>query len=243
MYFEWILNVQTEHYKLAYQVWVLGFTSALNETSFMEGLMKWSSRYALLWSRVDQWTLEGPVGGWWNQNGCYGNHAIANVSENVFDLDWWNLALPRFDYISHVNRGGLVHGQLTCFDSYYLVVYFSPLTVISLFLTQSHLSFRMPEHHIEFRSRSAPWLQGPSAHIPNTVEYLHGRLTRTKEFSPTQRSQSDSNVSFREESAVHKRRAGFNEVSGCPWTFYFLSSCSVENIYRLWQNLCCPVLN
>lgn len=37
---------------------------------------------------------KGPVGEWWNQNGCYGNRAIANVSENVFDLDWWNLALP-----------------------------------------------------------------------------------------------------------------------------------------------------
>lgn len=59
MYFEWILNVQTEHYKLAYQVWVIGFTSALNETFFMEGLMKRSTRYSLQWSRVDQWTLEG----------------------------------------------------------------------------------------------------------------------------------------------------------------------------------------
>ncbi len=36
-----------------------------------------------------------------------------------------------------VNRGGLVHGQLTCFYSYCLVVFFSLLTVISLSLSFS----------------------------------------------------------------------------------------------------------
>lgn len=134
----WIFEC-AEHYKLAYQVLVIGFTLALNETFFMEGLMKWSS--LMIRSGVG-WISElwkGPFGEWRNQNGCYGNHAVANVSENVFDLDWWNLALPQFDYIRHVNRRGLAHGQSTCWYSQCFVMCLSVTFIHYLaFLTWSH---------------------------------------------------------------------------------------------------------
>lgn len=82
--------------------------------------------------------------------------------------------------------------------------------------------------------------------ISNMAEYLHGRLTRTKEVSPTQLSLSDSNFSFRQESAVQavKEELDLMKSQGvCELSSFRLSLCSVENIYRLWQSLCCPVLN
>lgn len=70
----------------------------------MEGLIKCSS--PVLCSGPLNSEKKGPLAEWWNQDGCYGNHATANVSENVFDLDWWNLALVRFDFIRRGTRGG-----------------------------------------------------------------------------------------------------------------------------------------
>lgn len=165
---------ECEHCKL-YQVWVMGLILALNDPFFIEGLMKWSS--LMLCSGVG-WISElykGPFGVWWNQNGCYGNHAIANVSENVSDLDWWNLALPQFDYNRRVNtREGWSVDKCWCSFCFIAAMHFSDIFFELLsFLTRSHFSFQIFEHHIEFRSQLAPWLQGPSALISTMAEYFH----------------------------------------------------------------------
>lgn len=67
----------------------------------------------------------------------------------------------------------------------------------------------------------------------NTAEFLHGVLTRAHTAA------SERLGLFIQTS---KRWRGFNEVSGCP-LFLCLTQCSLENISKHLDNLCCSVLN
>lgn len=162
--------------------------------------MKWSSR--MLCSGVGRISelWKGPFGEWWNQNSCYGNHAIGNVSEHVFDLDWWNLLLPQCDCIRRVNRGGAGSWTITTLVLYRccisLTLFHNRYIAVSLQFEDIWWSRWL---QVSFGSRMSRTF---SIHLKRLFEYLHGHLTRTSKVSL-----NNSNVSFRRVSAVQQKKS------------------------------------